>query len=150
MQDQRSSDISDTMVKMLNTYAAPSSDIDIFDGHILDYEYFRATFADVVESKIPDQKGRLVRLIKYTSGEAKELVKEYIHENPSNCYNLALQALDKEYGNPQKLTSEYLKELKAWPIIKYNDSKAFRKMLRFLLKCQIIKKRGNLGIFRFH
>ena len=58
---------------------------------------------------------------------------------------LALQALHKVYGNPQKLTSAYLKAHKAWSVIKYNDSKAFRKILRFLLKCQIIKKQGRPG-----
>ena len=61
------SDISDTMFKMINFYTAPAIDIDVFDGKILDYQYFRATFTDLVETKIPDQKGRLVRLIKYTS-----------------------------------------------------------------------------------
>ena len=52
------------------------------------------TFRDVVESKIHDQKGRLVRLIEYTSGEPKEIVKEFIHhDDPHECYNNVMKAL---------------------------------------------------------
>ena len=40
-------------------------------------------FREVVESKIEDPCGRLTRFIKYTTGEAKELIKHCI-EQPTN------------------------------------------------------------------
>ena len=49
--------------------------MEIFDGNPLNYRYFMTLFREVVESKIEDPRGRLTRLIKYTTGEAKELIK---------------------------------------------------------------------------
>ena len=91
----RYNSVGSKLVELLNTQTAPATDIDTFSGNILDYEYFRASFVEAVEHKIKDDKGRLLRLIKYTSGEPKELVKEFIHGG-ENCYQSALQALDKE------------------------------------------------------
>jgi len=36
-------------------------------------DYSIAVFKEVVESNIDDPKGRLLRLLKYTKGEAKQL-----------------------------------------------------------------------------
>ena len=44
---------------------------DCFDGNPLDYRYFMAIFKEVVEIRIDDPRGRLIRLIKYTIAEAK-------------------------------------------------------------------------------
>ena len=126
--------LSHSMMQMMNAYSAPVTKIDVFTGNPLDYEYFKATFVDLVESKIPDQKGRLIRLLEYTTGEPKEIVREFIHDDPSNCYINAMEALEREYGNSQKLTAAYLRELKMWPPVKNNDPKGFRKIVRFLLK----------------
>ena len=63
--------------------AAPKVDMEPFDGNTLNYHYFVALFKEVVESKIDDLRGRLPRLIKYTTGDAKELIKHCI-ELPSN------------------------------------------------------------------
>ena len=63
--------------------AAPKVDMEPFDGNTLNYHYFIALFKEVVESKIDDIRGRLTRFIKYTIGDAKELIKHCI-ELPSN------------------------------------------------------------------
>ena len=42
-----------------------------------------ALFREVVESKVDDPRGKLTRLIKYTSGDARELIKHCI-QLPSN------------------------------------------------------------------
>ena len=136
--------VGNKLVELLNNQTAPATEIDTFTGNILEYEYFRASFAEAVEDKIKDDKGRLLRLIKYTSGEPKELVKEFIHGG-ENCYQLALRALDKEYGNSQRLSAAYLKELKLWPHIKHNDVKGYKAMYRFLLKCKILKNQKQLS-----
>ena len=43
-------------------------------------------FREVVEKKISDPQGRLTRLIKSTTGEVRELVKPFIHDNPKYGY----------------------------------------------------------------
>ena len=48
-------------------------DIEPFDGNVWNYHHFMALSKEV-ESKVVDHRGRLIILLKYTSGEAKELI----------------------------------------------------------------------------
>ena len=95
-------------------------------------------FREVVESKIEDPRGRLTRLIKYTTGEAIELIKHCI-ELPSKIgYEKALHLLYKRYGDHHTTLAAYRKEIREWPQIKPGDATAFRKFYNFLIKCQSI------------
>lgn len=49
--------------KLLLQQSAPDIKIDIFDGNVMEFEYFMTTFKAVVENKIYSHKGRLTRLI---------------------------------------------------------------------------------------
>ena len=55
-----------------------------------------------------------------------------------------MELLDKEYGNPHKISHSYLKELRDWPNIKGSDRQGWKKLHRFLCKCQAFKKTGSL------
>ena len=65
---------------MVKLQRAPAVELDVFSGNPLEYEYFKATFQEAVGSVIPDQKGKLTRLIQSTSGEPKELIKHLVHK----------------------------------------------------------------------
>ena len=138
--------VASSIAKMLAISAAPAADIDVFSGNILEYEYFKATFKEAVEANVFDQRSRLTRLIKFTAGEPKELIKEYVHADPEHCFDLAVAALDKQYGDEDRLHAAYLKELREWPAIRSSDAVAYRKIHRFLTKCQISKSKGNLQL----
>ena len=135
------SEISKDMVRMLK---APAAEIDTFTGNPLEYQYFRSVFKESVEKVIDDQRGRLTRLIKYTSGEAKELVKPFVHADPSNCYDKAIEMLDAEFGSSHTITCAYLKQLEEWPSIKVTDTVSFRRLYRFLLQCKTYKTKERL------
>ena len=66
------------LCKLLKVQSAPDVDMECFDVNVLEYHYFMALFREVVESKIEDSRGRLTRLIKYTVGDARDLIKHYI------------------------------------------------------------------------
>ena len=139
------SDLCAAISQMMQIQNTPKVELDSFDGNPLDYHYFKASFVDVVESSITDQRGRLARLIQYTSGEAKDLVKGFIHEGNTDCYTKALQALDKEYGNVHRISSAFMNQLKQWPIIKGNAAKGSKALYRFLMKCNVLKDGGKLN-----
>ena len=63
-----SEDVSETLYKLLKQQVAPEVDIESLDGNVLNYHYFIFLFKEVVESKAEDPRGRLLRLLKYTSG----------------------------------------------------------------------------------
>ena len=52
--------------------SAPEIDLDAFDGNPLN---FMVVFREAVEKKIEDPLGRLTWLIKHTTGEVKDLIK---------------------------------------------------------------------------
>ena len=91
------------MVDIVRLIKAPAIDIDTFTGNPLEYEYFMSNFKEVVESTVKDQRGRLMRLIRYTSDEAKELIKHCVHEEHL-CYDKAITLLETEYGKPDTIT----------------------------------------------
>ena len=64
--------------KLLQLQAAPELDMEEFDGSPLKYHYLMVLFAKVVETKIEEFRGRLAILIKFITGEARELIKHCI------------------------------------------------------------------------
>ena len=125
----------------------PPPDLDAFFGDPLEYFYFKTSFQEVVEAVVPDQRGRLKRLIKYTTGDAKELIKHLVHADSRNCYGKAIALLDKEYGSTHLISCRYqkIRELRQWETIKQHDTVSFKKLYRFLLKCQTYKIGGRLA-----
>ena len=73
----------------------------------LNYHYFKALFVEVVETKIEEPRGRLTRLIKFTTGEARELIKHCIQLPHNRGYQHARALLERTYGNPHKILSSY-------------------------------------------
>ena len=58
---------------MVKQQFAPETDLDAFDGNPLNFHYFMAVLRKTVEKIIEDPCGRLTRIIKYTTGEVKNL-----------------------------------------------------------------------------
>lgn len=134
------------MVETLKIQSAPTVEIDPFSGDPLEFNYFIETFKDVVENWITDPRQRLVRLLKYTEGEAKELIKHCVYDETTSCYETALQLLKKEYGNPIYIACAHLEKLKSWQQIKANDAKGLKTLYRFLLRCLAFQKIGVLEL----
>ena len=124
------------MCKLLSQQSAPNVDIDMFDGNPLEFTYFMLIFEEMVESKVNDPRSRLTRLINYTKGEAKELLKHCIQQQTEVCYDNAKNLLIKRYGDPDKILSAYRLEIKKWPQVKQGDVTAYRNFYNFLPKCQ--------------
>ena len=63
-----SPDLSRMMCDLLHHQSAPEVEIETFRGDLLEYHYFISVFREVVELKIDNPHGRLVRLLKYIDG----------------------------------------------------------------------------------
>ena len=96
-------DANEILCRQMRQQSAPEVDIDCFDGNPLNYQYFVAIFKDVVENRINEPCGQLIRLIKYTKGEPKELVTNCIHQPPKEGYQIGKMLLEKRYGNSHQL-----------------------------------------------
>ena len=70
-------------------------------------------FREVVELKIDDSHGRLVRLLKYTDGEARDSIKHYIQQTPEAGYQKKKLLLER-LGDPHRILIAYRKEIRGW------------------------------------
>ena len=131
------------LYQLVKEQLAPAVDIEEFDGNPLHYNYFRSMFCEVVEKKIADPQGRLTRLIKLTTGEVRELIKPFIHDNPEYGYENAMKLLERQYGNPFKLLACYRNEIKWMTKIKPGDAAAYRRLFNLLIKCQSLQYSNN-------
>ena len=95
------------MLCQLIQQGAPEFDIDTFSGDPLEYHYFMEVFKEVVEKRIEDPRGRLTRLINYTTGEAKDLIKHCIQQPSAEGYENAMELLENRYGDPLKILASY-------------------------------------------
>ena len=124
--------------KILRLQSSPDVDVKTFDGNILNYHYFIVSFREVVESKVDNPRGKLTRLIKYTSGDARELIKHCIQLPSNEGFKHAKYLLEKVYGNPYKIIASYRKEVKNWQPIKFGDAIGFTRFHNFLLRCKSV------------
>jgi len=115
----------DQLTELVTRLQAPDIELDTFNGDPLEFLFFITTFAEAVETKIKDQRGRLTRLLKYLTGEPKDLVSSCVYLSSSECYKEAKRMLTDRYRDPYKIMSAYRKEIKAWPKLKANDSTSF-------------------------
>jgi len=99
-------------------------------------DYFIAVFKKVVGSNIDHPKGKLLRLLKYTKGEAKETICHCVQLPTYTCYNTAIDLLRKRFGDRHLISATYRKELRNWQQLRYSDGPAFRTFLNFVVKCQ--------------
>ena len=84
--------IVDALHNLVKQQTAPDIELDFFDGIPLDFHYFMTLFHEVVEKRIDDPRGRLARLLKYTSGNAKEMIKHCVQKPPFMDYQHAKKA----------------------------------------------------------
>ena len=128
---------------MIEQQAAPDVEMETFDGNPLEYHHFIDLFREVVEKWIQDPKGRLLRLMKYTRGEAHDMIKHCLQEPSYIGYTHAQGLLRQRYGDPHIVLASYRKEVRNWPKLTFGDAKGFRLFFNFLVKCDGVAKEHN-------
>ena len=122
--------------------ALPAPDIDNFDGtDLLKFPLFMKNFRMLVEKGTNNPKRRLELLLKFTKGEAHQLIKECILlDDPTDAYDLAMKLLQKDYGNPVILATTYKRRAEGWKQLSGGDKEGLRKFAIFVNSLQIVKQ----------
>ena len=131
------------LCNLVKEQSAPQVDLEPFDGNLLEYTYFMPIFRESIEKKTEDPKGRLTRLIQYTRGEPKDLIKNFINDGPEYGYNNAMAVLHRQYGNPHTLLSSHRTKVRQMVPLKAGDATALMKLFNFLNKCLTIEVDGH-------
>ena len=77
-------------------------------------------------------------MIKYATGEVKDLIKNYIQFPAKDGYEATKNQLYHLYRDPHRVIAAYWKEIKHWSQVKHGDADGYRRFLNFLLKCETI------------
>ena len=91
--------LTEIFCKLVKQQSVPDVDLNVFDGNPLEYHYFMTLFHKIVERRLDDHKRKLAHLIKYTTGDAKEIIKHCVHQLPALGFNNAKALLERKYGN---------------------------------------------------
>ena len=78
----------------------------------MEFHYFMAIFHEVVETKVDDEQGRFTRLIKFTKGAAKEMVKTCVQLSPEVGFKTRKRLLHLLYGDLHRLIAAYRNQIK--------------------------------------
>ena len=141
--EPHSGEIYSLLKGMIEQQAAPDVEMETFDGNPLEYYHFMDLFREVVEKWIQDPKGRLLRLLKYTRGEAHDMIKPCLQEPSYTGYTHAQGLLRQRYGDPHIVLTSYRKEVRNWPKLTFGDAKGFRLFFNFLVKCDGVAREQN-------
>ena len=131
-------DINKMMCNLLLYQSALDVEKDTFKSDLLEYHYFMSVFTEAVEKKVSDSHVRLVHLLKFTEGEAKETIKHCIQQPPKSGYARAKILLEQHYENLHRALAAYCCEIKAGPLLKPVDPSEYKKFYNFLSKCESI------------
>ena len=139
--------VNETMCWLLKQQSAPEIELDVFNGNPMEFHYFMAVFREVVEKRVDDEWGKLTCLIKYTKGDAKDMVKNCIQLPPKDGFKIAKHLLNERYGNPHQIIATYCCEIKLWPQIKSGDAAAYQKLQNLLIKYENIGHLWSWNVF---
>lgn len=114
----------------------PQRQMPMFGGDPLQYRTFIKAFETIIESKEPDEVGRLYYLEQYTTGRVKELVKSCQHMAPDECYRKARDLLEQRFGQKHKIAMAYVDKVITAPPIKVDDGNALEDFSILLSSCK--------------
>ena len=96
-------------------FALPKKELPVFDGDSLDYWNFIKSFENSIVSNAASESEKLMYLLHYTSGVAKETVKCCLVMDSSLGYRKARELLEERFGHPFTIASKYVSKLTQGP-----------------------------------
>lgn len=82
----------------------------------------------------------LYYLHQHLEGEPADLIQGCLHMSPDEGYVEARRLLQKEYGDPYKISTSYLNKILQWSPVRFDDNQGLKRLLIFLTKCTIAMK----------
>ena len=102
-------------------FSLPKKELAIFDGDPLEYWNFIKSFETSIVSNAASESEKLMYLLQYTSGVAKDTIKCCLYKDPSLGYQAARKLLEERFGHPFRIASQYVTKLTEGPPLKPSD-----------------------------
>ena len=122
--------------QLATAISLPQPEIPNFNGDPMEFKTFVMAFDARIHSKVVSSADRLYYLDQHLVGQPKETIGGCLHIEPEEGYEEARKFLEKEYGDPYKVSTAYMQKLSNWPFIKHDDTPALKRFSLFLIKCK--------------
>lgn len=98
---------------LFNLLSIPKLEIDKFNGEPSEYKSFMAVFEESVASKVNDGNIKLTRLLQYTTGPAKEAIRNCAILGGDKGFRQAMEILYNRFGNDHLISRTIINDLKS-------------------------------------
>ena len=121
--------------QLATAISLPQPEVPKFTGKAIDYNAFIMAFDTRIVSRTVNDADRLYYLDQHLDGDPKDLIGGCMYMTPTEGYHEARTLLDKEYGDPYKVSVAYIDKILSWSQIKSDDSHALKRFSIFLIRC---------------
>ena len=122
--------------ELTTAISLPQPTVPIYKGDLLEYKSFVMAFDTRIRARTKSSADLLYYLNQHLDGEPKELIEGCLLMNPDDGYREARRILEKEYGDPFKVSRAYINKAIRWQPVKHDDAAALKKFSVFLIKCK--------------
>ena len=140
LQQKQNETIIATHQQLTAAMTLPQPTITKFTGDPIEYKTFVMAFDTRIRSKATTSSDLLYYLNQHLEGEPADLIQGCLHMAPEAGYTEARRLLQKEYGDPYKISTAYLNKIIHWAPVRYDDNQGLKRLSIFLTKCNIAMK----------
>ena len=137
LQQKQNETIIATHQQLTAAMTLPQPTITKFKGDPIEYMTFVMAFDARIRSKATTSTDLLYYLNQHLDGKPADLIQGCLQMDSDTGYAEAKRLLQKEYGDPYKISTAYLNKILMWAPIRYDDSQGLKRLLMFLTKCRI-------------
>ena len=115
-----------------DTLTLPKIEIDRFGGSPIMFWKFMKGFQSMVANRLRDENQKLMYLLHYTCGKAKEAIEHCVLLPPASGCAKAMGILEKRFGRPHDVAETFINELIYGASIRADDTDALSVLIQRL------------------
>ena len=136
MQKRQNEQILAAHQTLASAVSLPQPEVPKFKGDPIQFHTFIRSFDARIAPLTSKAEDLIFYLEQHLEGEARDLISGCLYMDPSNGYTAARSLLEKEYGDPYKISMGYISKVLEWPTIKHDDTQGLKKLSIFLTQCK--------------
>ncbi|GAA57118.1 protein disulfide-isomerase, partial [Clonorchis sinensis] len=122
------------------TFSLPKIEIDMFSGNPMEFCKFIKAFQMSIADRLFDDSNKLMYLLYYCRGEAKEAIEHCVFLPGKAGYQRAMDILRTQFGRPHDIAQSFMNELLVGGPIAPGDVDALRRLIRKMVNCDLALK----------
>ncbi|XP_068731204.1 uncharacterized protein [Montipora capricornis] len=124
-------------VTIKQEFALPQKELAVFNGDPLEYWSFITSFQNSIEANATSESEKLMHLLQYTSGAAKDIINCCsVMDPPPIGYERERMLLEKRFGQPFTIAYEHVTKLTHGPPLRETDRNGLLAFADQLKSCE--------------